>query len=138
MIFGEGAERSALEALVREYHLEADVALPGFVADIHRYMARAGVFALSSSREGLPTVLIEALALGVPVVATDCPSGPREILRDGKLGRLVPPDDDAALAEGICAALDGVGVAVPPSELREFTFDAAADAYLRLVGAEGH
>ncbi|MGB9554008.1 MAG: glycosyltransferase, partial [bacterium] len=80
MILGEGEDRPELEALVRELGLEQDVALPGFVENSYKYMKRAAVFVLSSRWEGLPTVLIEALALGTPVVSTDCPSGPKEIL----------------------------------------------------------
>jgi len=133
LILGEGQERSALEALVRQLGLESEVALPGFVAGAQGYMARAGVFVLSSAWEGLPTVLIEALAVGTAVVATDCPSGPREILRGGELGCLVPPGDVKALAEGILAALAGSARRVPLTELREFTQAVAADAYLRLV-----
>jgi glycosyltransferase involved in cell wall biosynthesis len=133
LILGEGEERSALEALVRELGVEPDVSLPGFVAGALACIARAEVFVLSSIWEGLPTVLIEALAVGTTVVATDCPSGPREILRGGQLGRLVPPGDIEALAKGILAALAGSTPRVPLTELREFTQQFAAEAYLRLV-----
>jgi glycosyltransferase involved in cell wall biosynthesis len=133
LILGEGEERSALEALVRELGLGSDAALPGFVAGAPGCMAHAAVFVLSSAWEGLPTVLIEALAAGTTVVATDCPSGPREILRGGELGRLVPPGDVEALADGILAALAGSARRVPLAELREFTLEFAAEAYLRLV-----
>ena len=78
MILGDGDDRPALEALVRRLRLEQDVSLPGFVANPYAYMARSSLFVLSSRWEGLPTVLIEALYCGIPVVATDCPSGPRE------------------------------------------------------------
>jgi glycosyltransferase involved in cell wall biosynthesis len=133
LILGEGEERSALEALVRELGLESDVALPGFQAGAQACMTRAAVFVLSSAWEGLPTVLIEALAAGTTVVATDCPSGPREILRGGELGSLVPPGDVEALARGILAALGGTARRVPLTELREFTQEFAAEAYLCLV-----
>jgi glycosyltransferase involved in cell wall biosynthesis len=133
LILGEGEERPALEALIAELGLGADVALPGFVAGAHSCMARAGVFVLSSAWEGLPTVLIEALALGAPVVATDCPSGPREILRGGELGRLVRPGDSKALADGILAALADSARRVPLAQLQEFTQEVAASAYLHLV-----
>jgi glycosyltransferase involved in cell wall biosynthesis len=98
VIFGEGGERSALERLIHEKELDEAVDLPGFVADPVPYMALADLFVLSSRYEGLPNVLIEAMAAGCPVVATDCPSGPREILVDGKLGPLVPVGDVDALA----------------------------------------
>jgi glycosyltransferase involved in cell wall biosynthesis len=133
LILGEGEERPALEAVAKELGLTSDVALPGYVTGATAAMAKAAVFVLSSAWEGLPTVLIEALAAGTPVVATDCPSGPREILRGGELGRLVPPGNVEALAEGILAALAGTARRVPLSELREFTREVAAEAYLRLV-----
>lgn len=101
MILGEGEERPKLEALVRELGLEDDVSMPGFVDNPYAYMARAAVFVLSSLWEGLPTVLIEAMAVGTPVVSTDCPSGPSEILMNGKYGSLVPVGDHSALAKAI-------------------------------------
>ena len=85
VILGEGPERPALESLIRRHGVEHCVALPGFVPNPYACMARASVFVLSSDYEGLPTVLVESLALGTPVIATDCKSGPREILRDGAL-----------------------------------------------------
>jgi glycosyltransferase involved in cell wall biosynthesis len=81
--------------------LEEEIALPGFVLNPYPYMAHAALFVLSSRWEGLPTVLVEAMSLRTPVIATDCPSGPREILRDGKYGPLVPVDDPDALTLAI-------------------------------------
>jgi glycosyltransferase involved in cell wall biosynthesis len=107
VILGEGPQRADLERLVRDRGLEADVALPGFVPNPFAFMARARVFALSSVLEGLPGVLIQALACGCPVVATDCPSGPYEILEGGRYGELVPMRDPAALAAALGRALDG-------------------------------
>ena len=107
IILGEGRERPSLEALVRELDLEDDVALPGFVRNPYAFMSRADVFALSSRWEGLPTVLVEALYCRARLVATDCPSGPREILDGGRHGRLVPTERDDLLAEGLLAALAG-------------------------------
>ena len=101
MILGEGEERAKLEALAQELGLQDDISLPGFVDNPYAYMARAAVFVLSSAWEGLPTVLIEAMAVGRPVIATDCPSGPAEILENGKWGKLVPVGDVEALAEAI-------------------------------------
>jgi len=135
MILGEGEERPNLEALVRELGLEEDVALPGFVENPYKYMKRAAVFVLSSRWEGLPTVLIEAMALGTPVVATDCPSGPAEILEGGKWGRLVPVGDINALSESILAALEGAhptkGVG---SSLSTFTLESVIEQYLVVLG----
>lgn len=133
IILGEGEDRAALETLVGDLGVAADVALPGFRDDAMAYMARSAVFVLSSVWEGLPTVLIEALAAGAPVVSTDCPSGPREILQDGRLGALVPVRDPAALADAILDALDRPAGPLPPDALTPFTRDAAVDHYLRLI-----
>ena len=133
LILGEGEERSSLEQLVRELGLESAVALPGFVAGAHACMAHSAVFVLSSRWEGLPTVLIEALAMGTRVVSTDCPSGPREILRGGELGRLVPPGDIQALADGILSALSGDAPRATAADLAPYTPEVAMDRYLRLV-----
>jgi glycosyltransferase involved in cell wall biosynthesis len=93
-------------ALAASRRVAADVDLPGFVANPFAYMARAAVFVLSSAFEGLPGALIQAMACGCPVVSTDCPSGPREVLDDGRFGPLVPVGDDAALARAIEDMLD--------------------------------
>jgi glycosyltransferase involved in cell wall biosynthesis len=105
MILGEGKDLMALRGIVNSAGLSDDVAFPGFVENPYKYMARSSLFVLSSLREGLPTVLIEALALGVPVVSTDCESGPREILEGGRYGQLVKPGDADALAAAIREAL---------------------------------
>ncbi len=106
VILGEGGERPSLEEQVRALGLQDHVSMAGFVSNPFPDIAHADVFALSSLWEGLPGVLVQALALGRPVVSTDCPHGPREILRDGELGGLVAVGDDAALAEAIFTALD--------------------------------
>ena len=101
LILGEGEERPKLEALTRQLGLEQDVSLAGFVANPYPYFVHAALFVLSSRWEGLPTVLVEAMALKVAVISTDCPSGPREILDNGKLGTLVAVDDPLALGLGM-------------------------------------
>lgn len=133
MILGEGEDRPALEALVSELGLEDDVALPGFRDNAISYMAWSALFVLSSAWEGLPTVLVEALAAGTPVVSTDCPSGPREILQEGRLGSLVPVGNPTAMAEALLAALGRRPGTVSLDALVPFTRDAAVDHYLHLI-----
>ena len=113
MILGDGPERASLEMLVAERGLTGSVDLPGWISNPYPYMAHAGVFVLSSRWEGLPSVLIEALFCEVPVVATDCLSGPREILEGGRYGALVPVGDEEALAAAIEMAL--AGELMPPA-----------------------
>jgi len=135
IILGEGAERPILEALVRDLGLEEDVELPGFVENPYKYMKRAAVFVLSSRWEGLPNVLIEVLALGTPVISTDCPSGPAEILENGRLGSLVPVGDANALAESILAALEAEQPAERVgSSLDKFTLASVTEQYLAVLG----
>jgi glycosyltransferase involved in cell wall biosynthesis len=105
LILGEGSERSKLSDLVRREGLEAYVELHGFATNPSAFMARAGVFVLSSAYEGLGNVLIEAMHAGCPVVSTDCPSGPSEILEGGRHGPLVPVGDATALALAIVQQL---------------------------------
>lgn len=135
VILGEGEERPALETLAGQLGVAGDVMLPGFQANALAYMAGAAVFALSSAWEGLPTVLIEALVAGTRVVSTDCPSGPREILQEGRLGALVPVGDPSALAAAILEALGQPARAAPMEALAPFTRDAAVDHYLRVIEA---
>ena len=133
MILGEGEDRAVLTALIQELGVERDVALPGFLPNAHAFMARSAAFVLSSAWEGLPTVLIEAMAAGTRVVSTDCESGPREILENGKLGHLVPLGDVQALARAIGATLDAPAVPVPAQSLHRYTREAAVDHYLQLI-----
>jgi glycosyltransferase involved in cell wall biosynthesis len=133
IILGEGEDRADLEALIAELGLTDDVALPGYQENATAYIAGSAVFVLSSAWEGLPTVLIEALAVGARVISTDCPSGPREILQDGRLGTLVEVGNVTALANAIINALDRPADPVPTEALAPFTRDAAVDHYLRLL-----
>ena len=137
VVLGEGPLRSDLEASARALGIAADLDMPGFVSNPWAWMAGAAVFALSSAWEGLPTVLIESLAVGCPVVSTDCPSGPAEILDGGAYGRLVPVGGDEALAEAIVATLDEP----PPRDLlrlraRHFSTDRMIGRYLDILLGE--
>ena len=105
LILGEGPLFGEISALRSELGLEDAVLMPGFKSNPYSYMERADLFVLSSRYEALPTVVIEALACGAPIVSTDCRSGPREILSDGAFGDLVPVGDAEALAAAILAAL---------------------------------
>jgi len=134
LILGEGRQREALESLAGELGSAAEVDLPGWVSNPYPYLARARAFALTSRWEGMPVVLIEALAVGVPVVATDCPSGPAEILDRGRVGPLVPVGDDAALADALETLLrqpprreDLTAAALPYTVVR------SVEAYLRAM-----
>jgi glycosyltransferase involved in cell wall biosynthesis len=100
-ILGEGPERGALAKLAGELEISQAVEMPGVVKDPERWMTRCSVFVLSSRYEGFPNVLLEAMAMGCPVIATDCDSGPREIVRSEENGLLVPPEDVGALAAAI-------------------------------------
>lgn len=104
-IFGQGPQQAELEQLITDANLQHSVRLGGYVANPYPYVRSADLFVLASHYEGLPNVLLEALALGTPVVATDCPTGPREILDHGRWGRLTPVGDAESLANSIAASL---------------------------------
>jgi glycosyltransferase involved in cell wall biosynthesis len=136
MILGEGELRSSLEAVVDKLEQKEDVALPGFVDNPFAYMRQADMFVLSSRWEGFGNVLVEAMACGVPVISTDCPSGPAEILENGKWGRLVPVGDVDALAQAMLDTLESENPS-PAQRAMDFSVDKAADAYLSLLLADG-
>jgi glycosyltransferase involved in cell wall biosynthesis len=120
VLLGDGEERAALAALARELGVEADVALPGFVDNPFAWMGRAGALALTSRYEALGNVLVEALAVGCPVVGSRCPGGPGELLADGRYGLDDPPPRDALLARA-----------------DEFATPGAVDRYLAAAGLAG-
>ena len=105
IILGEGPNRAKLEQRVKKLNLSNHVSLPGFKKNPYSYMSHSSLFVLSSRYEGSPNVLVEAMACGTSVVATDCPSGPKEILEDGKFGKLTPIDNDRSLADAIYDSL---------------------------------
>lgn len=128
MILGDGPLRAELQALISELALLDVVHLLGYVENPLKYFARADVFVLSSHVEGLPNVLVEAMMCGCTPVATDCPTGPREVLQDGKYGYLVPMRDPVAMAVGIEKALDHP---IPNEHLTDAVRPFEEDAVLR-------
>jgi glycosyltransferase involved in cell wall biosynthesis len=137
LILGEGEERDTLEALVKKLGLEGDVALPGFVDNPFCYARASALFVLSSRYEGFGNVLAEAMACNTPVVSVDCPSGPAEILEDGRWGTLVPVGDDALLAEAIHSQLDSVASAeMVESIMERFHEDRIVAQYLDVLIGE--
>lgn len=135
MLLGQGGNEVALQTLASDLGIADRVIFSGFHPDPSPFYATADLFVLSSDYEGLPTVLIEALSFGVPVVSTDCPSGPAEILQGGRFGRLVPVGDAAALA---CAMEDALAAPVNRAALlqraADFAPEIAARKYLNLMG----
>lgn len=136
MILGDskGGRRAQLAALAEQLRVADDVELPGYIGNPYPYMARSAVFVLSSAWEGFGLVLVEAMACGCPVVSTDCPGAPAEILGGGLYGPLVPVGDDRALATAIASVLDS-----PPrreqlrARAQEYGIDQAADRYLEVL-----
>ncbi|MGL6340689.1 MAG: glycosyltransferase [Waterburya sp.] len=136
IILGEGQERQKLEKIIAGLGISEDVRMPGFVKNPYAYMKRATCLVLSSRDEGLPTVLIEAMACGCPVVSTDCPSGPDEILDNGVYGHLVPIENSEALAEAMLKTLEN-----PPNtekliqRANEYSTEKVVATYLSLLDA---
>jgi glycosyltransferase involved in cell wall biosynthesis len=134
LILGEGEERPALEAQIRQLNLEKEIRLPGFVLNPYPFMSQAGVFVLSSRWEGLPGVIIEALYCGSKIVATDCQgSGPREILAKEQHSQLVPVGDPSALAQAILKALDSDELPQTREIFKPFELDTVVDQYLSVL-----
>jgi len=134
LILGEGAERASLETIILDLGLNKHVMLPGFKSDPYPYLKMADLFVLSSQYEGFGNVIVEAMACGTPVVATDCQAGPVEILDSGKYGTLVPVGDPDALSEAI---LDSLDKPYDSQQLinraKEFSVEVAAEKYLSLL-----
>lgn len=135
IILGEGQDRNSLAMLARELGVDASVDMVGFQSNPYAWLARASLFVLSSRWEGFGNVLAEAMALGVPVASTDCPSGPREVLVGGRYGPLAPVGDAKALAEAMLDVLEH-----PPAPellrggVREYRSDISARRYLEVLG----
>lgn len=134
VVFGEGPLRSELIAEAERLGIAGSTLFPGYVNDPAACYAVADLFALSSVSEGFGNVLIEAMAAGVPVVSTDAPHGPREILQNGALGPLVPVGDASALAAAMAKTLDApTPVAALKTRAAEFETDVIADRYEALL-----
>lgn len=128
-VLGEGGLRSALEQQIQDLSLGGSVALLGFEPNPFGWMARCDVYVMSSRFEGFPNSLVQAMACGARVVSTNCPTGPGEILEDGKWGALVPVGDTEALATAMGSALDDLD---PPNVMQRaagFAVSKAIDAY---------
>ncbi|HBB31518.1 MAG TPA: glycosyl transferase [Cyanobacteria bacterium UBA8803] len=134
VILGDGEDKPKLIALVRELGLEDNVALLGFLDNPYAYMARSHVFVLSSASEAFGNVIVESLALGTPVVSTNCPNGPDEILDNGKYGELVSVGDSEAMAQAILRVLSGNYKSVEPGWLEQFTLASVTHQYLDIIG----
>lgn len=134
VILGEGPERGYLERLAKVCGVAAEVHFAGFTTNPFAWMARASVLAVTSLSEGFGNVIVEALACGLPVVGTDCPGGPREILDGGRFGRLVPVGDAVALAEALERCItDPPDAALLKQRAADFSLAAASRLYLDLL-----
>jgi glycosyltransferase involved in cell wall biosynthesis len=134
VILGEGQERSRLEAMLKELGLSGDASLPGFVDNPYPYMKHAAVFVLSSRWEGFGIVVAEALALGSPVVATNCPSGPAEILGGGRWGQLVPVGATTEMARAVVTILSGQCEIDGQERASDFTIERVIPQYAEVFG----
>ncbi len=133
VILGEGELRSRLERLSEELGIVEDTLMPGFVENPYAWMRACAVFVLSSAREGCPMVLIEAMACGAPIVSTDCPSGPSEILEDGRWGRLVPVGDVESMTSAILEAMQAPRLTEGVTHGRGFTPDHVFRSYIDIL-----
>ena len=139
IIAGKGKKKEQLIRLAKQLGIDNDVDLIGFVSNPLAWMAKSDLFVLSSQCEGMPVVLIEALAAGTPVVSTDCPSGPRELLQNGAVAPLVPVGDIDGLAHAIKKSLMQK---TDPHKLKQavsqYNVSASTDSYLEAIGWHDH
>lgn len=134
LILGEGECRERLQKQADKLGISSRLEMPGYVDNPTPYFQHADLFVLSSIGEGLPTVIIEALANGTPVVSTDCPSGPREILEDGKFGRLVPVGDANSLAKAMIDAIhSNHNISELQNRANDFSIENISKKYLDLM-----
>ena len=134
VILGDGGDLDTLRSLARDGGVEDDVAFPGFQNNPFAWLAKSNLFVLSSRWEGFGIVIVEALALGIPVVSTDCPNGPSEILKDGKYGSLVPVEDPTALSEAILRALENpLSPEILKKAAEEYTAEKIGGEYIQML-----
>lgn len=133
IILGEGELRPELERLITSISLNEHVSLPGFITNPYPYMRHSAVFVSSSKWEGLSNVIIEAMACGMPIVATDCPYGPAEILENGRWGRMVPVANPEALSLSINCALDDPRPRYGERRANDFSVERAVKQYLSVL-----
>ncbi len=132
LIIGQGKEREALTTLIESLNLSDYVKIEGFKQNIYPYLAHARVFALASNWEGFGNVIVEALAMGKPVVCTNCPGGPKTILDNGKYGKLVPVENETLLAEAITESLNSkIDKKMLIKRGLQFSVPKIADEYLK-------
>ncbi|BCS95590.1 glycosyl transferase [Desulfoluna limicola] len=133
VLFGEGSQSESLKALTHQLGIEDDVSFPGYTNNLPANLRKADMFVVSSHCESFSVVLVEALACGVPVVATNCPSGPPEILAGGKYGILVEPNNPLAMAKGMELVLDGKGILPPLESWKPYTLDRVINRYEAVI-----
>jgi len=134
VILGEGPERTALENLAITLKIEDKLSFPGFVNNPFSYMKQAAVFVVSSMVEGLSQVLIQAMAVGTTVISTNCPSGPAEVLENGKYGSLVKVGNAEAMAEAIKLALNNpANPEVSNEAVKKFSATKICEEYKNLI-----
>jgi glycosyltransferase involved in cell wall biosynthesis len=135
LILGEGSQREQLIMLAQNLNLsDRDFALPGFVGNPFAYMKRASLLVMSSTWEGFGNVIVEAMGLGTPVVSTDCPSGPGEILDGGKYGQLVAVKDSQAMAQAIIHTLQNpLAANTLQQRAREFSLEKSLTEYRKIL-----
>ncbi len=134
ILLGEGPLREEIEALIAQYSLQKHVLLLGFVSNPSYYIKRAEALVVSSRFEGFGNVIVEGLGVGTPIVSTDCPSGPSEILEKGKYGKLVPIENPAALAQGIIESLQTTyNPAILINRAKDFSISRIADQYATYI-----
>lgn len=132
IILGEGKLEEELKSLVKKLGLDNSISFEGFVSNPYKYIKRADVFALSSDYEGFGNVLVETLAVNTPIVSTDCPSGPSEILKNGEYGILVPVNNEIKLAEGIIKSLNSNNNKNLHERALDFSIENAGDNYIKI------